>query len=83
MIVLRVRELRLAKGWTQAEVAKRARVREATVSRLETNKVTAIDLGVLERVARALDVPAPLLLAEVEKWKPPRTRPGRPRRRKD
>lgn len=70
MIVLRVRELRLAKGWSQVELAKRAKVRQATVSRLETARVTAIDLGVLERLADALSLTDPgQLLAKKEAGK--------------
>ena len=55
-LVLRVRELREALGLTQAELAERAGVRRATVNRIETARVTAIDLEVLEKLADALGV---------------------------
>jgi transcriptional regulator with XRE-family HTH domain len=53
---LRVRELREALGLTQAELADRARVRRATVNRIENARVTAIDLSVLEKIADVLRV---------------------------
>lgn len=53
---LRVRELREALGLTQAELADRAGVRRATVNRIENARVTAIDLGVLEKIADVLRV---------------------------
>jgi transcriptional regulator with XRE-family HTH domain len=55
-LVLRVRELREALGLTQAELAERARIRRATVNRIENARVTAIDLDVLEKLADALGV---------------------------
>jgi transcriptional regulator with XRE-family HTH domain len=54
-IGFRVRELREARGWTQTELAKRAGIRRATVNRLENQRVTSIDLTVLEKLAKALD----------------------------
>jgi transcriptional regulator with XRE-family HTH domain len=64
-IGFRVRELREARGWTQTELAKRAGIRRATVNRLENQRVTSIDLTVLEKLAKALDVdPAYLLVKE-------------------
>jgi transcriptional regulator with XRE-family HTH domain len=64
-IGFRVRELREARGWTQTERAKRAGIRRATVNRLENQRVTSIDLTVLEKLAKALDVdPAYLLVKE-------------------
>jgi transcriptional regulator with XRE-family HTH domain len=55
-LMLRVRELREALGLTQAELADRARVRRATVNRIENAHVTAIDLEVLDKLADALGV---------------------------
>lgn len=55
-LMLRVRELREALGLTQAELAKRAGVRRATVSRIENAHVTAIDFEVLEKLGDALGV---------------------------
>lgn len=53
---LRIQELRLARGWTQAELARRAGIRRATVNRIENQHVQSIDLDVLEKLARALEV---------------------------
>jgi transcriptional regulator with XRE-family HTH domain len=62
-IYIRVRELRLALGLSQAELAARARTRRATVSRLENSRVTAIDLDILEKLADALGVEPGFLLS--------------------
>jgi transcriptional regulator with XRE-family HTH domain len=62
-IYIRLRELRLALGISQAELAARARTRRATVSRLENSRVTAIDLDVLEKLADALGVEPGFLLS--------------------
>ena len=63
-IYLRLRELRLALGLTQAELASRARIRRATVSRLENAHSTAIDLEVLEKLADVLKVEPGFLLTK-------------------
>jgi HTH-type transcriptional regulator/antitoxin HipB len=55
-LVLRVRDLRKAAGMTQAQLAQRAGIRRATVNRIENDRVTAIDLKVLEKIADALEV---------------------------
>ena len=72
-IYIRLRELRLALGLTQAELAARARVRRATVSRLENSRVSAIDLHVLERLADLLGVEPGFLLSRTP---PPRSAPS-------
>ena len=65
-IRLRLRELRRARAWSQAELARRAGVRQATVSRLEGKSVRNVNLDVLERLADALEVdPAYLLLRDL------------------
>ena len=53
-VAFRVRELREAQGWSQTELARRAGVRQATISHLESAKAKAIGLSVLERLAKAL-----------------------------
>ncbi|MEP6495550.1 MAG: helix-turn-helix transcriptional regulator [bacterium] len=55
-ITLRVRELREAKGLTQAELAERAHIRRATVNRIENGKVSGVDFSTLEALALALAV---------------------------
>jgi len=61
-ISLRIRELRRARGWSQAELARRAGVRQATVSRMESGATTKVSLRVLERLAGALEVDPGYLL---------------------
>lgn len=55
-IRLRLKELRDAADLTQEELSDRAKVRQATISELEAGKRQRVDLGILERLARALDV---------------------------
>ncbi len=55
-IVLRIREMREVKGWSQVELGKRAGVRQATISHLESGNAKAVDLTVLEKIAKALGV---------------------------
>ena len=55
-IVLRVRELRTAQGLTQKQLAARAKIRQATVSKLESGRAESIDREVLEKLASALGV---------------------------
>ncbi len=66
-IHLRVREVREAKGLSQAELAKRARVRQATISDIENDRTTGVDFATLERLATALDVDPALLIARTPK----------------
>lgn len=53
-IVLRLRELREVNGWSQAELARRARVNQAIISRLESGETGSISFRNLERLAAAL-----------------------------
>jgi transcriptional regulator with XRE-family HTH domain len=55
-LLIRVQELREAKGWNQAELARRAKVRPSTLVDMEKGRTNRIDLDVLERLADALDV---------------------------
>jgi transcriptional regulator with XRE-family HTH domain len=55
------------KGWTITELAERAKVRRATVSRIENTRVRAIDFDVLERIADALGVDPALLITRITK----------------
>jgi transcriptional regulator with XRE-family HTH domain len=63
-LVLRVQEVRLKRGYTQAELARRAGVRRATINSLESRHVQRINMGVLEKIAKALEVPTLRLLRE-------------------
>jgi ribosome-binding protein aMBF1 (putative translation factor) len=49
-----VRDLRLARGWSQAELASAARMTQSAVARFEAGG-TVPTLPVLGRIARALD----------------------------
>ncbi len=61
-IYVRLRETREARGWTQTELAERAKVTRATVSRIENGKVASLDLVVLDKLANALEIhPATLI----------------------
>jgi transcriptional regulator with XRE-family HTH domain len=51
----RLKELRGAKGWTQEELAAKARVSRTHLARLETARMEPT-LGVLEKLAKALGV---------------------------
>ena len=59
---LRLEELRLAKGLSQAELARRSGVPQPTISRLEARKGNSVDLRALERLADALGVNAAVLI---------------------
>lgn len=61
-IHIRVQELREAKGWSQAELARRSGVPQPTISRIEAGESGSISLGNLERLAEALGVNAALLI---------------------
>jgi transcriptional regulator with XRE-family HTH domain len=55
-IVVRLLEEREAQGLTQAQLAEKADVRQATISELETGKTRRVDLDVLDRLCKALGV---------------------------
>jgi transcriptional regulator with XRE-family HTH domain len=69
----RMRELRLAEGWTQAELATRAGVGRATIERLERTGVITLPrllraaaiLGVLDRFAEVIPAPTPQSIDEL------------------
>jgi len=68
-IRLRVRELREARGWSQAELATSADVRQATISKIETGGISAIHLDTLDRIARALGVDAAVLIEHTRDYR--------------
>ena len=63
---LRIRELRLAYGWTQEELAERAGIRRVTVNRIEKGHSQGIEFDVLDRLARALQTDPGLLFVRTE-----------------
>ena len=62
----RIAELRAAQGMSQAVLAKRARIRQATLSAIESGKTRRVDFDVLERLADALGVDPALLLTRTK-----------------
>ena len=66
-IILRVRELRKAKGWSQVELSERAGIRRATLSAIENDLTTGIDFATLEQLAAALDVDPGYLIVKKRK----------------
>ncbi len=59
---LRVRQERQRRGWTQQELADRVGVRRATISDLERRAVRRLEIGLLDRIAKALRVPVKRLI---------------------
>ena len=59
-----IRTLRLEKGWTQEELAKRLGVQKAAVYKYEKGLVVNLKREVLERLACALDTTPARLLGE-------------------
>jgi transcriptional regulator with XRE-family HTH domain len=57
-----IREHREARGWTQADLAKRAKVTQEYIAVIETGKRKSPSLPVLRRLAKALGVPVGELL---------------------
>ena len=50
----KVKELRQKLGWNQATLAKKAPITQATISRIESGKVTQPKMGQLHKLADAL-----------------------------
>ena len=68
-IHIRLQEMREAKGWSQAELARRSGVPQPTISRIEASESGSISLANLERLADALGVNAALLIVHEPKGK--------------
>ena len=65
-IRLRVKELRRARGWSQAQLSERAGVRQATIAEIELEKTSRVEFDTLERLAEALEVdPGYLIVREL------------------
>jgi transcriptional regulator with XRE-family HTH domain len=52
-IVLRIKEFRDAREWSQAELSRISKVPQPTISRIEAGRTRSIEFAVLERLARA------------------------------
>ncbi len=70
---LRLQELREARGWTQAGLARLAGVQRTTVNRLERRELKSLDVATLEKLANALGVDAGYLIVH----EPPAARRAR------
>ena len=66
-LVIRVKELRKAKGWSQAELARRASIRPSTLVDMEKGRSARIELDALERLADALGVDPGFLIMRAPK----------------
>ena len=66
-VTVRVKELRIGRGWTQAELAKKAGITRAALSRIENGQTKGIDFDTLDNLANALEVhPAALIERKVD-----------------
>jgi putative transcriptional regulator len=52
----RIRELRDERGYSQRELARRAGVRQPSLSAIETGQAKRVDVAMLEQIAKALEV---------------------------
>ncbi len=57
-----LRSLRKQEGWSQADLAKKAKVSQAYIAKLETGVKKNPSLATLKRIAKALGVPVEDLL---------------------
>lgn len=73
---LRLREFREAKGLTQFALGDLANVRQATISEMESGTRQRVDLAILERLAKALDVQPGDLIVREPVTRPPRAHRG-------
>src|SRR3954452_15396399 len=62
----RVREFRYIKGWGPDELANRAQISRTALYQIESGKTELPRAATLRRIARALDVPMDVLLANTE-----------------
>ncbi len=61
-VTVRVREIREQRGWSQAELAKRSGVSVVALNRLEKGRTKGVTFDTLDRLARALEVHAAVLI---------------------
>lgn len=62
----KIKHLRGSHGMNQAQLARRAAVSQATISRLESGQQDQVSLGTLRRLAHALRTPVGFLMSESE-----------------
>jgi transcriptional regulator with XRE-family HTH domain len=61
-IAMKLTELRVARGWSQAELASRAGVGESMIEEVESATAADLRIDTLTDLASGLDVPVALLL---------------------
>ncbi len=61
-VKVHLEELRRVKGWSQSELARRSGVGQSTISRIERGDTAGVSLGVLEKLAHALEIGDPAYL---------------------
>lgn len=71
-----MRRLRLARGWTQEDLAARAKLSRSTVAKHENGAFQAYDDGTVAEVAKALEVNKSELFLEPSAWGATWTSPG-------
>jgi transcriptional regulator with XRE-family HTH domain len=66
-ISIRIKDLRRALGWSQAEVSRRTGIRQATISAIENGQTKGIDFDTLEALADVFEVDPALLIKREER----------------
>ena len=61
-VKVHLKGMRLVKGWSQSELARRSGVGQSTISRIERGETAGVSLGVLEKLARAFGIDDPAFL---------------------
>jgi transcriptional regulator with XRE-family HTH domain len=57
-----IKHLRKRRGWTQPQLARKSKIAEVTIARLECGMRTNLRVSTLKQLAKALKVPAAKLL---------------------
>jgi len=65
-LTVHLRPVRLERGWTQQELARRSGVDQSIISRIENGLTRGVGLGIVERLADALNLHPRSLLASSE-----------------
>jgi DNA-binding Xre family transcriptional regulator len=66
---IRLQQFREDRGWSQAELSRRSKVPQSTISRIEAGEIGSISLGNLEWLPDALGVNAAVLIVHEPKGK--------------
>jgi len=70
--MIRLKEIRIKRGITQEELAEKAKISRATLSKIENGKVKLTDFFLADTIAAVLDIPVEILFPEfVEKRQSP------------